>query len=136
MLDVSSLAKALITLEEAINAYQKNPENGFIRDACIQRFEYSYELSHKMLRRYLEMTESTTAIIDDLSFPSLIRLGFERGLIASEWVIWKRFREARNITAHTYDEKKALDILLILPSFLKEASLLLHELQNRQEYVN
>jgi nucleotidyltransferase substrate binding protein (TIGR01987 family) len=136
MLDISSLTKALATLEEAINAYQKTPENGFIRDACIQRFEYSYELSYKMLRRYLEMTESTTAIIDDLSFPSLIRLGFERGLLASEWVVWKSFREARNITAHTYDEKKAMDVFLILPSFLKEAYLLLNELQNRQEHVN
>lgn len=132
MLDVSSLTKALATLEEAVNAYQKHPENGFIRDAGIQRFEYTYELSYKMLRRYLEMTESTKSIIDDLSFPSLIRLGFERGLLASEWVVWKGFREARNITTHTYDENKAQDVFEEIPAFLNEVRFLLNELQLRQ----
>lgn len=133
MLDITSFTKALITLEEALNAYQKNPENDFIRDACIQRFEYSYELSHKMLRRYLEMTEPTISVIDDLSFSSLIRLGYERGLLNGEWIIWKSFRDARNITAHTYDENKAMDVFLVIPNFLKEAKYLACSIKKRQE---
>lgn len=133
MLDITSFTKALVTLEEALNAYQKSPGNDFIRDACIQRFEYSYELSHKMLRRYLEMTEPTSSVIDDLSFPSLIRLGYERGLLKEEWVSWKIFRDARSITAYTYDENKAMDVFLVIPEFLKEAEYLAHSIKKRQE---
>ncbi|HTQ70048.1 MAG TPA: nucleotidyltransferase substrate binding protein, partial [Acidocella sp.] len=54
MIDLSSLNRALATLDEALAAHARVPEDKLIRDACIQRFEYSYELSHKMLRRYLE----------------------------------------------------------------------------------
>lgn len=133
MLDISSFTKALATLEKALVAYRESPENDLIRDACIQRFEYSYELSHKMLRRYLEMTEPTATVINDLSFSSLIRLGYERGLLGEEWVVWKGFRDARNITAHTYDENKALDVFLVIPDFLKEAKHLAHNINIRQE---
>jgi nucleotidyltransferase substrate binding protein (TIGR01987 family) len=97
-LDLSSFQKALKTLEEALSTYSNDSENSFIRDACIQRFGYCYELSYKMLRRYLEITEPTPKLIDDLSFPSLIRLGYERGGLNEEWVVWKSFRDARNIT--------------------------------------
>ena len=133
MLDLTPLTKALTTLEEALDAYQKDPKNTFIRDACIQRFEYSYELSHKMLRRYLEMTEPTTTTVNDSSFPSLIRLGYERGLVDGEWALWKGFRDARNSTSHTYDEKKALGVLAVIPDFLNEAKHLAYTIQKRQE---
>ena len=133
MLDLSSFQKALATLEEALNAYQHDSKNAFIRDACIQRFEYSYELTHKMLRRYLEMTEATSSDVNDLSFPSFIRLGYERGLLNAEWVVWKDFRNARNITSHSYDERKALEVLTIVPDFLTEAKFLYNEVQKRQE---
>jgi len=132
MLDLTSFTKALATLEEALDAYEKDPKNTFIRDACIQRFEYSYELSHKMLRRYLEMTEPTTTVVNDSSFPSLIRLGYERGLVHGEWVLWKGFRDARNNTSHTYDEKKALGVLTVIPNFLIEAKYLAETIQKRQ----
>lgn len=133
MLDITSFEKALTTLAQALNAYKDAPTNDYIRDACIQRFEYCYELSHKMLKRYLEMTEPTTAVIDDMSFASLIRLGYERGLLSAEWSIWKGFRQARNMTSHTYDEHKASDVYQIIPSFLIEASFLLQEIKKRQE---
>lgn len=133
MLDLTSFTKAIATLGEALSAYQKEPQNAFIRDACIQRFEYSYELTHKMLRRYLEMTEPTTILINDLSFPSLIRLGYARGLLGTEWVVWKDFRDARNITSHTYDEGKALEVLTVIPEFLTEAKRLALTIQKRQE---
>jgi hypothetical protein len=47
-LDIRSLIKALASLQEALAEYKKHP-NHFMRDSCIQRFEYSYELAHKML---------------------------------------------------------------------------------------
>jgi nucleotidyltransferase substrate binding protein (TIGR01987 family) len=123
MIDTSSLARALETLEIGLEAFARAPEDKFIRDACIQRFEYTYELAHKMLRRYLEATEP--ADVKALSFPGLIRLGFERGLLSASWDVWSDFRTARNITSHAYDEAKANDVVLVLPRFAEQARFLL-----------
>jgi nucleotidyltransferase substrate binding protein (TIGR01987 family) len=101
-----------------------------IRDACIQRFEYSYELTSKFLRRYLEATES--AGIVQLSFPSLIRLGFQRGLLAESWDVWEGFRAARNETSHGYDEAKARKIATKIPAFAVAARFLLDQIKLRQ----
>jgi nucleotidyltransferase substrate binding protein (TIGR01987 family) len=131
-LDLTSFQNALATLQEGLDAHQSKPEDKFIRDACIQRFEYCYEITHKMLRRYLEITEPSASEISDLEFPNLIRLGFERGLLASEWVEWKTFRNSRNITSHAYDKEKAEVVFQSLPTFLTEAKFLLAKIEERQ----
>jgi nucleotidyltransferase substrate binding protein (TIGR01987 family) len=130
MIDTSSLTKALQTLEVALAALARTPEDNFIRDACIKRFEYSYELSHKLLRRYLEATEPDG--VNDLSFPKLIRLGYERALLSESWDVWEGFRDARNTTSHAYNEKKARDVLEKIPAFLKAARFLGGQIEARQ----
>lgn len=131
-LDLSSFENALDTLLEALNAHEEEPENRFIRDACIQRFEYSYELAYKFLRRYLEEAEPIPADVSDLDFSGLIRLGFKRGILAAEWVEWKEFRNSRNITSHAYDEQKADAVLKEIPNFYVEARFLLRQIKKRQ----
>lgn len=118
MIDISSLRQALATLDEALAARASAPEDKFIRDACIQRFEYSYELAHKMLRRYLAASEPSA---HELSFPRLIRLGFERGLLAESWDVWTQFRDVRNATSDAYDENKANEIVETIPAFAAAA---------------
>ncbi len=131
LLDISSFEKATLSLEEALIAYQKNPSDRFVRDASIQRFEYTYELSHKMLKRFLEMTEPNAEEVDQMSFPNLIRTGSERGLMLNGWDIWKIYRDARNITSHTYNEKKAIQVCSVLPQFLIEVKHLISKLTER-----
>lgn len=128
VIDLSSLKKALLTLGEALDEYQKNQANTFVRDACIQRFEYSYELSHKMLKRHLEATSANPEQIDQMSFQELIRAGSERGLLLHGWTEWRRYRELRGATSHTYDEAKALEVLKKIPTFYDEAQYLLKQL--------
>jgi len=130
-LDFSSLEKAIASLDEAVTEYKKDFHNKFVRDASIQRFEYTYELSHKMLKRYLEMTEPSAEEIDQMSFPNLIRTGSERGLMLNGWDTWKIFRDARNLTSHTYNEKKASKVCDIIPTFLQDAKYLLAQLKQR-----
>ena len=43
-LDLTSLEKALISLQKAIERYGREPDDEEIRDSVIQRFKYSYEL--------------------------------------------------------------------------------------------
>ena len=130
-LDLSSLKNALQRLEEALQAHGIDPQNTLYRDASIQRFEFCYELSHKMLKRYLEMAAPNPVAIDELAFPDLIRSGSEQGLLRSGWDRWKDYRKARSITSHTYDETKAIEVMALLPDFLQEAQALLQELQKR-----
>jgi nucleotidyltransferase substrate binding protein (TIGR01987 family) len=131
MIDISSLRQALATLDEALAARAGAPEDKFIRDACIQRFEYSYELAHKMLRRFLEAAEPGG--VRELSFPNLIRLGFERGLLAQSWDVWMGFREARNATSHTYDEAKAAGVMEKIPAFAVAARFLATQIDAQQQ---
>ena len=131
MIDYSSLEKALATLREASSAHDLSPRDLFIRDACIQRFEYSYELAHKMLRRHLAATEPNAAEIDALSFADMIRLAFARGLTSEEWATWRGYREARNKTSHAYDAAKAEEVMRIIPAFLASALHLVVKLKRR-----
>ena len=73
-LDFSALTKAINSLDTALVAHHKDATTEFIRDATIHRFEVTYELSGKMLRRYLSLTKAASETIDTLSYPDLIRL--------------------------------------------------------------
>jgi nucleotidyltransferase substrate binding protein (TIGR01987 family) len=129
VIDISPLKHALATLDRALDALAHAPNDEFIRDASIQRFEYSYELTHKLLRRYLEESEPAVA---ELSFPQMIRLAFERNLLNTSWDVWKPFREARNQTSHAYDEQKATQVLRIIPQFAVEAAYLCRQIEARR----
>jgi nucleotidyltransferase substrate binding protein (TIGR01987 family) len=130
-LDLSSLENALQRLHEALQANSAEPQNSLYRDACIQRFEFCYELSHKMLKRYLELASPNPVEIDELAFPDLIRTGSEQGLLQNGWDVWKNYRQARSITSHTYDESKAITVMQIIPGFLSEGGALLTALKQR-----
>ncbi len=130
-LDLTSLDKAVQSLDTALSAYQLEKTNLFIRDASIQRFEYTYELCHKMLKRYLEHTEPNAEEIDQMSFPNLIRTGSERGLLLHGWDEWNKYRYARNLISHTYNEAKAIEVCTVIPEFLSDASHLLKKLHER-----
>lgn len=104
-----------------------------LRMAAIQAFEYTYELSVKMLRRFLEMTEPNPAALDDATFQGLIRLGSERGLLKSDLPVWMDFRRQRGTTSHAYDAAKAAQVHAAIPAFLVDVRFLLAELRRRSE---
>lgn len=113
--------------------YQSDTADIQIRDGLIQRFEFTYELSHKMLKRYLEAASANPTEFDGADFQYLIRSGNEQGLLLSAWPEWRHFRDMRAKTSHTYDEEVALTVVDAIPSFLSEAKHLLANLQQRQD---
>jgi len=125
---LTSLENAVASLQDALNEYAKE-KDAYVRDAVIQRFEYTYELSHKLLKRHLEATAANPDEIDTLSFQDLIRLGSERQLLRSGWDKWSLYRKLRGTTSHTYDEAKAQEALKKIPEFYEEAHFLLQQLQ-------
>ncbi len=132
MIDVTSLELAIASLTGALDAHAQRAGDAFIRDAAIQRFEYTYELTHKASRRYLMATEPTADVVRDLSFPDLTRLGYARGVVLSEWAIWRTFRDDRNATSHSYDAATANQVFAGIASFRDEAAAVLREIKRRQ----
>jgi len=130
-LSLVSLRNAVDSLGVALEAAKAKPADLFIRDASIQRFEYTYELCHKMLKRYLEMTEPNIEEIDQMQFAQLIRTGSEKGLLLNGWDVWTKYRYARNLTSHTYNEAKAKEVTQVIPEFFKDAKFLLEKLNER-----
>lgn len=130
-LDLDSLRRAVEQLDAGLAEAAASPASELLRDGVIQRFEYTYELAWKMLKRFLEATAPNAAAIDAMSFPDLIRTGSEQGLLSSGWDVWKDYRRARGTSSHTYDAAKAREVFAIVPRFLKEARALLSELERR-----
>jgi len=130
-LDIKPLLNAIARLEEGWAAYQRDTTQTLIRDGLIQRFEFTYEISHKMLKRYLESASPTPEQYDTMPFQDLIRYGSEAGLLLGDWPTWKGYRDMRAKTSHTYDEEIALEVVAGIPAFMDEAKYLRDKLSQR-----
>lgn len=137
-IDISSLQNAMAQLEKAIGYARSDVaahDPGLqeqLRNSVIQCFEFTYELSHKMLKRYLESTAASPEEIDLITFSNLIRTANEKGLLRSDWTKWRVFRQARTDSSHTYDRAKAEAVFAIAPDFLEEAKFLAARIGARQ----
>ncbi len=125
---LTPLKKALAALDAGIVRALAAPQDDMLRDGCIQRFEFTYELAQKLLRRKLEEAEASSAGLDQMAFKELVRLAAERGLL-DDPAAWFAFREQRNRTVHTYDEAQAKAIFSALPGFATAARKLLEKLE-------
>ena len=79
--DITSLERAIQRLEEGLERYRSDTSDLQIRDGLIQRFEFTYELGCKTLKRYLEYTAANPALFDQMTFQDHIRTANEQGLL-------------------------------------------------------
>ena len=89
-------------LQEAL----KEEPDDIIIDGVLHRFEFTFELSWKTLKDYLEymgMTEKTG------SPREIIRLAHKQGIIANgnEWI---EMMLSRNLLSHMYDENASREV--------------------------
>jgi nucleotidyltransferase substrate binding protein (TIGR01987 family) len=130
-LDITPLKNAIERLREGLARHLANPGDTQLRDGLIQRFEFTYEQCHKILRRYLELAAASPEEFESVEFSFLIRSGNEQGLLLGDWPKWKLYREMRGKTSHTYDERIAIEVVTGIPTFLEEALYLHDQLQRR-----
>jgi nucleotidyltransferase substrate binding protein (TIGR01987 family) len=114
-----------------LERYQLDTTDTQIRDGLIKRFEFTYEISHKTLNRYLEAGSATPEQYDQMPFQDLIRSGNEQALLLGDWPAWKSYRDMRSKTSHTYDEEVALEVVGQIPAFLEEAIYCRDQLRQR-----
>jgi nucleotidyltransferase substrate binding protein (TIGR01987 family) len=130
-LDATSFSNSVQRLREGLARCAREPADEQLRDGLVQRFEFTYELSHKMLRRYLKETGASPGEFERMPFADLIRTGNRQGLLRADWPAWGRFREMRSRISHIYDAQAALAVVAAIPEFLEEAEHLCGELERR-----
>ena len=126
-LDITSFENALKSLIDILVMYDKNPDDIVVRDATIQRFEYTYSLALKMLSRFI--SKESKEITHTMTFNETIRKANRLGLLLSNLENWTDYRQKRNSTSHTYDETIALEVMSIVPNFKDDAEFLLSKLK-------
>ena len=104
-LALASFEKALARLHEVL----AENETGIVRDALIQRFEFTFETGWKAMFRWLR---ARGAAVDDEAFSVLPR-AFANRLITDE-AGWTELRKKRNLTAHTYKEELAVEVAALV----------------------
>lgn len=128
---IVSFERTIERLEEGLERYRSDIHDAQIRDGLIQRFKFTYEAAHKILKRYLEYASPNPAAIDELTFQDLIRTANEQGLLLRNWSDWRFFRDMRSKTSHTYDETMALRVVDDIPDFIEEVIYLCKTLRDR-----
>ena len=106
-------------------------ERNGIRAGVIQNFEVTYELSRRLLMRWLEVNRGSDAI-DRLTARDVYRVAVESGLIADA-ELWFSYHQSRNATSHTYDRGEAERVYRAALSFVHDAHLLLETLEARND---
>ncbi len=137
-LDLSALRKAIASLDDGVSIvndstwFDQQPEKvqNTVISGVIKNFEFTYEVSVKMIRRQIEIESISPTEVDQSSFREIIRISAEKGLIANV-TAWFHYREMRNITSHTYDHDKARQVYREILTFAEDAQSLLTRLEAR-----
>ena len=103
---LDSYHKALARLAEIVGASKKRALNEFERDGLVQRFEFTHELSWKLMKAYVEYQG-----FDGIGGArDATRKAFEMSLI-SDGQSWMDMIKSRNETSHNYDGSMADDVV-------------------------
>ena len=129
-LNFSSLNKAVESLVRAHERSIPLPLDEELRDACIQRFEFSFELAWKMIKRRLERDLASPTQLDGISYKEMMRLAYQARLI-SDAPSWWLFREMRNLSSHTYDAQIAAQVYAVIVDFLVQCEFLIKQLERK-----
>lgn len=127
--DLTSFEKAANKLNEILIRYAQNPLDDAIRDSVIQRFEFTYSIALKTLRKYFIERAFIVEDVNQMSFNDMIRTANQFNLLKSNLEKWTEYREMRNLTSHTYDEVIAQKVVSIIPEFYEEIVELLNALK-------
>ncbi|MDD2772907.1 MAG: nucleotidyltransferase substrate binding protein [Elusimicrobiales bacterium] len=135
-LDLSSLKKAVGSLGQALETASSTGfmkkltrvQRDLVKAGVIQNFEFTYELCWKFTQRWLSANANREDAQSPLTRKDLFRMAAQHGLIKKP-ENWFAYSEARNITAHTYDTKKAARVYAQAAPLLADAKYLLAQLQ-------
>ena len=119
---LQSCRQAVNTLDEALAM----PFSVIVRDGTIQRFEYSFESTWKVLKLYLAEREGIICNSPKRCFREALNAGL---LTAEEVSLCLVMTDDRNMTSHTYIEQVAEEIYQKLPEYAALMEKLLDQIE-------
>lgn len=123
---LENFSKALNRLKEAT----KEKESLIAVDGTIQRFEFTFEMAWKSLKKFLFYEG-----IDTKTVRECIKKSYQAGYINDEET-WLSMLEDRNLTLHIYNESQAKEIYQrILEKYIKEFELLEETLKQKIDKI-
>ncbi len=139
-LKLDALEDAFYSLEETIKQLSDlawfNQQKWIVQDTLIagtiQKFEFVYELSLKMMKRQLQQEAINNDDVGGYGFKDILREALRLGLI-NDMSKWVEYRDMRNITSHTYDQQKADAVYSRLSDFLEQSRFLVEQLRQRNQ---
>ena len=99
------------------------PKTAIVRDAAIQRFEFSFDLAWKVLKTVLEEQKGIICTSPN----ECIREAYQQKFIDYDKK-WMSVLKNRNLTAHTYNQNLIEEIFAELPIALELFSTLLKKI--------
>jgi len=120
--NLKSFEKALLQLGDAL----EESESPIVRDACLQRFDFSYELLWKTLKIFLEEIHGVRAVSPRQVFKEAFALS-----IIDEELTFVEMIESRNTLSHTCNEEQAAKIYVKRAAYLEAMNSVLAQL-NKQ----
>lgn len=104
--------KALLRLEEAL--LRSADQDDLVIDATIQRFEFTFELCWKSMKKFLieEGLDATTP-------RQVLQYAYGNKWIHNE-ALWLGMLQDRNLTSHTYREEQARQIYTRIHKYAPE----------------
>ena len=137
--DLTPLEKALTSFlrlyariaDEKFMSQQDDVIRLGLEAGLIQNFEFTYELSWKAIKRWLENNISPD-VADGVTRRELFRMAAENRLIldVDEWMT---YHAARNEASHRYGMEIAQEVMAVLSDFGRAAQQLLARLQERND---
>ncbi len=134
-LHLDNLRDSIEALDELLTASEDDARMGRlseierigIRAGVVKHFEITYELSWKLMARWLN-TNVASDTADGVTRRQLYRLSAAHKLI-SDVDRWMRHHDTRNTTSHFYDRKKAQQVYEPVRGFTHDARQLLKVLE-------
>ena len=124
--EYKKLKKSLTRLEECYKEWLecssrpelRDSDREAIKESCIQRFVYCYDILWEHLRKHLTKIGANKVPYNS---KDLFRMSAENGLI-EDVENWFNYTNKRNDIAHDYDEIKANQTLMIIPDFIEDTT--------------
>lgn len=123
-LNMDSLRRAIASYERAIHVIDMRMKDAdeseleVLRAGLIQNFEFTYELSWKFMKRWIE-TNIQQDLVTGVPRIELFRRAAESKLI-DDVMQWMVYHKARNRTSHIYDEDTSLEVYEVAKEFFED----------------
>ncbi len=124
MSKLEAVLKQFQKVVESLDRVLQQKKDEFIRDSAIQRFEFTFDLSWKLVKAFLEEEGGIICT----SPKGCFREAYKQGLIEYD-KFWIEMTDMRNKTTHTYSEETAEEVYAILPQTLLHFRELLKNVQ-------